>query len=169
MLAYKIENNKIVGLLEYQNEEQIKEIHDYIPTDKLIIRNLNGEFQFADDVDWELEKKIELQIVKQNKISEFKRLRDTEELSPITYGDYRWDFDEKAQMRINGAITVLGNDTITWTSADNEEIKNVTADDLRGVVGATALRSNALHIKYRDLKAKVEEATTVEEVEQIKW
>lgn len=87
----------------------------------------------------------------------------------ISYVSYRWDFDAKAQMRINGAITVLGENTITWTSADNEEIKSVTADDLRGVVGAAAIRSNALHIKYRELKAQVEQATTVEEVEVIAW
>lgn len=72
-------------------------------------------------------------------------------------------------MRINGAITALGENTITWTSADNKEIKSVTADDLKGVVGEAALRSNALHVKYRELKAKVEQAETQEDVEAIVW
>lgn len=112
---------------------------------------------------------IPLEEVKASKIAELKLARDTEELSPISYGGYSWDFDEKAQMRINGAITVLGDNTITWTSADNQEIKNVNVNDLKGVVGASAIRSNALHIKYRDLKARVESATSQAEVESIVW
>lgn len=106
---------------------------------------------------------------KAKKIQELKLARDTEELSPISFGGYLWDFDEKAQMRINGAITVLGTATVTWTSADNEEIRQVSANDLRGVVGAAALRSNELHVKYRDLKALVEKAASQAEVESIVW
>ena len=110
-----------------------------------------------------------LAMAKENKIAELKSTRDTEELSPISYGGYLWDFDEKAQMRINGAITVLGNNTITWTSANNEEIRSVTVSDLKGVVSACAVRSSSLHDKYRELRERVERATTVEEVMQIKW
>lgn len=112
---------------------------------------------------------IPLDEIKANKIAELKSARDTEELSPVSYGGYLWDFDEKAQMRINGAITVLGTATVTWTSADNEEIRQVSANDLRGVVGAAALRSNELHVKYRELKTSVESAATVEEVNAIAW
>lgn len=106
---------------------------------------------------------------KASKIIQLKTARDNEELSPVSYGGYLWDFDDKAQMRINGAITVLGNNTITWTSADNEEIKSVNVNDLKQVVGAAAIRSNALHIKYRELKAEVEQATTKAEVESVVW
>lgn len=106
---------------------------------------------------------------KASKIIQLKTARDNEELSPIEYGGFMWDFDDKAQMRINGAITVLGNNTITWTSADNEEIKSVNVNDLKQVVGAAAMRSNALHIKYRELKAEVERATTKAEVESVVW
>ena len=113
---------------------------------------------------------IPLEEVKATKIAELKLARDTEELSPISFGGYLWDFDEKAQMRINGAIVALGStNTVTWTSADNQEIKGVNADDLKGVVGASAIRSNTLHIKYRDLKALVESATSQAEVESIVW
>lgn len=112
---------------------------------------------------------IPLDTVKATKIAELKLARDTEELSPISYGGYLWDFDTYAQMRINGAITVLGTATVTWTSADNEEIRQVSANDLRGVVGAAALRSNELHVKYRELKTSVENAETVEDVNAIVW
>ena len=56
--------------------------------------------------------------------------------------------------------------TITWTTADNQDVK-VTADDLRCVIAAVAQRSNALHVAYRAAKDKVGQATTVAEVEAI--
>lgn len=111
-----------------------------------------------------------LEDVKANKIAQLKTARDNEEQSPILYNQYYWDFDDKAIQRINGAIIALSNGgTITWTSAENEEINEVTADDLRGVISASAVRSNALHIKYRQLREQVEQATTLEEVEKIVW
>ena len=41
--------------------------------------------------------------------------------------------------------------------------------DLRGVIAAAAVRSNSLHIKYNELKQRVNAAQTVEEVEAIHW
>lgn len=104
-------------------------------------------------------------------IARLKKARDEEELSPIEFGGYRWDFDDKAQQRISGAITVLEatDASFTWTSADNEEIPNVTADILKQVVAAAAARSNGLHVKYRVLKAAVEDARTKAEMDEIKW
>lgn len=56
--------------------------------------------------------------------------------------------------------------SIDWTTADNADVK-VTANDLRAVVASVARRSNTLHIAYREAKDKVEQATTVAEVEAI--
>ena len=58
--------------------------------------------------------------------------------------------------------------SIGWTCADNSVVV-VTADDLRGVIAAAAVRSNALHVIYRELKEAVQAATTNEEVESINW
>lgn len=108
--------------------------------------------------------------IKANKINELKTARDTEEISPVEYGGYRWDFDEKSIQRINGAIIALGeNDTITWTSADNTEIRGVNAEDLRNVIKASAIRSNMVHVKYRELRERVERCETVDEVNAIHW
>lgn len=113
---------------------------------------------------------IPLDEVKSSKIIELKFARDAEELSPIEYRGYMWDFDDKAQQRINGAIVALsGGGSVTWTSADNQEIANVNAQDLRGVVGAAALRSNVVHVKYRQLRERVEACETAEDVENIIW
>lgn len=108
--------------------------------------------------------------IKESKIAEFKQARDAEELSPVSYRGYMWDFDDKAQQRINGAIIALYNGgSLTWTSADNQEIHDVDANDLRGVVGAAAVRSNMVHVKYRELKLQVEACETAEQVEAIVW
>ena len=60
-----------------------------------------------------------------------------------------------------------GADTsIDWTTATNADVK-VTANDLRMVIAAVAVRSNALHTAYRKAKEQVEAATTKEEVENV--
>ena len=108
--------------------------------------------------------------LKQAKINELKTIRDTEEVKPIAYNGNLFDFDDKARDRINSAITALSitGQSIEWTTADNTNVL-VTADDLRGVIAAVALRSNALHVKYRELKEQILACTTKEELENISW
>lgn len=111
-----------------------------------------------------------LEVIKQRKITELKYQRDTAEVAPIAYNGHSFDYDDKARDRINAAIIALelqGEGTsIDWTTADNQDVK-VTADDLRCVIAAVAQRSNALHVAYRAAKDKVEQATTVAEVEAV--
>ena len=108
--------------------------------------------------------------VKAAKIADLKAERDSKEVEPITYNGNSYDYDDKARERINVAIIALdvqGADaSIDWTTADNADVK-VTANDLRAVVASVARRSNTLHIAYREAKDKVEQATTVAEVEAI--
>lgn len=113
-----------------------------------------------------------LEVIKQRKITELKYQRDKAEVEPIEYDGHSFDYDDKARERINAAIIALslqGEDaSIDWTTADNADVK-VTANDLRGVIAAVALRSNDLHIKYRELKEQVEACTTKEALEKIVW
>lgn len=106
------------------------------------------------------------------KIAELKARRDVAEVAPITYKGYFFDYDEKARDRINAAIIALelqgANADIAWTTADNQDV-SVTAADLRAIVAAVAVRSNALHIKYRSLKAQVQACSSAGDVEAIKW
>lgn len=108
--------------------------------------------------------------VKADKVQSLKTERDSKEVEPITYNGNSYDYDDKARERINAAIIALdvlgANASIIWTTADNVDIK-VTADDLRAVVASVARRSNTLHIAYREAKDKVEQATTVAEVEAV--
>ena len=86
--------------------------------------------------------------VKQRKIMELKRRRDTAEVEPVKYGGQG-----------EGA-------SIDWTTADNQDVK-VTANDLRCVIAAVAVRSNALHTAYRAAKEKVEAAQNKADIEKI--
>lgn len=110
--------------------------------------------------------------VRAHKIFELKAERDNKEVEPITYNGNSYDYDSKARERINAAIIALdqqGADAaIAWTTADDNDV-TVTAADLRAVIAAVAMRSNALHVKYRTLKHQVQECKTMEELEAIKW
>ena len=111
-----------------------------------------------------------LESVKEHKILTLKIQRDNLEVEPITYNGHIFDYDDKARDRINAAIIALSlqgdGATIDWTTADNQDVK-VTANDLRCVIAAVAVRSNALHKAYRAAKEKVEAAQNKEEVEAI--
>lgn len=108
--------------------------------------------------------------LKQGKINEFKNKRDSFEVEPIEYNGNLFDFDEKARDRINSAIISLDlmgeNATIEWTTADNTNV-TVTANDLKMIIAAVAVRSNKLHTAYRVSKEKVEAATTAADVETV--
>lgn len=108
--------------------------------------------------------------VKQRKILMLKRQRDTAEVEPIEYGGHSFDYDDKARDRINAAIIALSlqgeGASIDWTTADNQDVK-VTANDLRMVIAAVAVRSNALHVAYRKAKEQVESAQSKADIEKI--
>lgn len=161
-----------------------KEIAEFIKSGYVIVNqadfnrligNAGREYLVADDgsvypkpapTDAEL-----LASAKVAKIAELKAQRDTAEVEPINYQGYSFDYDSKARERINAAIIALevagASATLTWTTADNRDVK-VTASDLRGIIAQVALRSDNFHTAYRKAKAKVEAATTKEEVEAIR-
>lgn len=108
--------------------------------------------------------------VKTQKAAALKAERDALEVEPITYNSNRYDYDEKARDRINAAIIALdmagAEATLEWTTADNTNV-TVTANDLRAVIAAVAVRSNALHEAYRVAKEQIAAAETKEEIENI--
>lgn len=111
-----------------------------------------------------------IETLRARKIMELKYQRDDAEVEPIEYNGHNFDYDDKARDRINAAIIALElqgeGATIEWTTADNADVK-VTAQDLRRVIAVVAQRSNALHVAYRAAKDKVEQSTTVADVEAV--
>lgn len=108
--------------------------------------------------------------IRARKIFELKRQRDAAEVELVEYGGHLYDYDSKARDRIAAAIIALDvqgdGAKISWTTADNEDAV-VTAQDLRMIIAAVAVRSNALHTAYRAAKAQVEAASTAAEVEAV--
>ena len=111
-----------------------------------------------------------IETLRERKIMELKRQRDTAEVAPIAYNGHSFDYDDKARDRINAAIIALSlqgeGATVDWTTADNQDVK-VTTNDLRMVIAAVAVRSNALHTAYRAAKEKVEAAQNKADIEKI--
>ena len=108
--------------------------------------------------------------VKVIKKSVLKAERNQKEVLPIEYNGTGFDYDEKARDRINAAIIALdmagAEATLQWTTADNTNA-TVTAQDLRNIIAAVAMRSNTLHEQYRTAKEAVNAAETKEEVEAV--
>lgn len=108
--------------------------------------------------------------IKERKIKSLKMQRDEAEVEPIAYQGYSFDYDSKARERISAAIIALevagASATLTWTTADNMDVK-VTASDLRGIIAQVALRSDNLHTAYRKAKGKVEAAQSKAEIDKI--
>lgn len=104
------------------------------------------------------------------KIEYLKYRRNIEEISPVTINGATFDFDETAQMRFLLARDFMErhDTTIPWTTADNGSVV-ISPDDINAIIDAAAIRSNAVHIKYRSLYNKVQEATTQAELDEIEW
>ena len=112
-----------------------------------------------------------LEEVKNIKIAEFKTTRDTLEEAPIEYKGKLWDFDTKSRDRINAAATALevsGIETITWTAYDDSSLE-LTVADLKSIIATAAIRGDALHKKYRELRDAVNLAESIEEINMINW
>lgn len=111
-----------------------------------------------------------LESIKEHKILTLKIQRDNLEVEPIAYQGYSFDYDDKARDRISAAIIALElqgeGATIEWTTADNADTP-VTANDLKMIIAAVAVRSNKLHTAYRVAKEKVEAATTAVEADAV--
>ncbi len=110
--------------------------------------------------------------VKAAKIDELKGTRDMKEVEPVTTDKGVFDYDDKSRDRLAIARQALqdtgGTGTIVWTTADNQRVPLGVAD-FAAINGAAAQRSNDLHITYNDLKARVNAATTADEVKKIVW
>lgn len=111
-----------------------------------------------------------LEETKEMQINHLKAVRDNKEMEPVVYNGNRFDFDQKSYERITAAIYALDltGGSIGWTTADHETV-SVTANDLRGIIAAAAVRSNGLHVKYRQLKGAINAATDKDTVLATVW
>ena len=110
-----------------------------------------------------------LEYAKLRYIKAAKAYRDVQEVAAITYKGNDYDYDAKARERLGiarQALTDSNAESIEWTTADGTDV-TLTVADFAGINGTVALRSNTLHIDYRETKAKLLSAKSVGELEQI--
>lgn len=114
----------------------------------------------------------QLQEVKERKIEQLKQERNNREEAPVEYKEKLWDFDADSRARINAAASALelieDVQYLTWTSADDTSL-DLTAQDLRMIVAIAAIRGDALHKKYRELRDAVNAADNIEQIDYIIW
>ena len=106
-----------------------------------------------------------------------KAARTAAEQAPLPVGPLTFDADEASQQRIAGAVQMAqlaiasGQDvgwSITWTLADNTAA-TLTAAQMIGVGLALAARTSAIHAKGRDLRAQIDAAGSLDELNAITW
>ena len=156
-----------------KNENEIiawstsKNNDSYVWTDEEVVE-VGGKMYLASD---ERIAQAKVDEAKAKKISELKGIRDTKEVEPVQTDKGLFDYDSKSRDRLaiaRQALTDNGGGSIVWTTADNQRVEMGIAD-FAAINGAAAVRSNSLHIKYNELKERVNAAQTVEEVNSIQW
>lgn len=113
--------------------------------------------------------------IKDLKVAQLKQARDATEYGTFTYAGFVLDGDAAAQRRLAGlvsaakaAIAAGQTFTTTFILADNTTTE-FTAEDFIGIEMAKIWQVDAAFTRYRDLRARVEAATTVEELDAISW
>ena len=156
-----------------KNENEIiawstsKNNDSYIWTDEEIVE-VGGKMYLASD---ERIAQAKVDEAKLQKIAEFKSIRDTKEVEPVQTDKGVFDYDSKSRDRLSiarQALTDNGGGSIVWTTADNQRVE-MGIPDFAAINGAAAIRSNELHIKYNELKTRVNACDSVEDVEAIVW
>lgn len=119
-----------------------------------------------------VEHEISLSEVKASKRVYIEQQRDLSCFSSVNAIGYTWQTDSKSQTLLANALMLaqLGITPVppTWRTLDNIDV-SVTLDDLKAIVLATAIKTQAAYSQSWTLKAAVDAATTIEEVESIIW
>lgn len=116
-----------------------------------------------------------LEQVKEQHWELIKSKRASKEFSSFEYNGAFFDGDALSQQRIQGAvqlatIAVANNQpfSLDWTLADNSVI-NLDAQQTIGLGFALAAHVNNAHIQSRIIRARIDAATSIEEVESITY
>ena len=113
--------------------------------------------------------------LKSQKWHEVKQHRDSAENGGFTWGGSPFDSTPISQSRIQGAVQLatlakLTNQpfSIDWTLKDNST-RTLSSDDMIAVGQSLATHIDAQRVKARQLRERIEAATTPEQVDAILW
>ncbi|MCY1197860.1 hypothetical protein D9M72_92280 [compost metagenome] len=134
---------------------------------------ISSEGPFANGV--VLPEGTSIEVARERRWAEIKQDRDKKEASGFPYLGAVFDSDPRSVQRIVGAVlaaqaAVAAGETfeIEWTVADNSVLP-LDASDVMGMPVALAMYADQLHTISRGLRADIEAAATVEEVEAVNW
>ena len=111
---------------------------------------------------------------KAGKWDALKLQRGTREFSTFTWGGSTFDSDPQSQSRIQGGVllamqsTILDPFSVVWTLSDNTT-RTLNGADMIAVGKAMATLVMTTHAIGRSLRAQVEAATTIAQLESILW
>lgn len=93
-------------------------------------------------------------------------------LQPVSALGYTWQADTLSQTLLTSAILLaqIGAAPVppTWRTLDNIDV-SVSLDDLKTIAGAMAAQTQYAYSTSWNLKARVDAATTAEELASIVW
>lgn len=164
---------KIYAIVGQSQQTVVNDAVKYTPMPNEILMRTerpDGDYIAKDDGTWE-NSAATLDAQKAAKIADFKVLRDTAEIEDIEYNGVMYDYDDKSRERLaiaRQALEDAGGGSIVWTTADNQRVE-LTIVDFAGINAVAAMRSNQLHVKYNELKERVQAAQTQEELDAITW
>ena len=159
-------------------DEQTKLCEVGIGTDEEYYKSIGMELREVEQAyngNWYLKgyaPKQPLEELKSQQKEEINQARDSAEQGGFEYKGKMFDSDQVSCQRISIAAQAMANAsddaTITWTCQDNTTV-DLNKTQLAELVAALAAWSNTCHQRATELKAQIDAAQTVEEVEKITW
>lgn len=113
-----------------------------------------------------------LALTKSFKVSEIEAKRDAATNADVPALGTMWQADERSQKLLSSSITLAAAGLplpTVWRDSFNNDMPVATIADLLAIAGAMAAQTQEAYAKSWQLKAQVEAAATVAEVNAIIW
>jgi hypothetical protein len=179
--VYKYDENGryIEPVLIEANEDGTYTIPENCTDKPLPQPNWNPVFDFESD-DW-VEMTTEKELIVRFSPSKIEELNNKCEETilgrfsvELIDGMYEFGYDEKSQSRFNGVSSLFNGDLITeieWTAYLNSERQRIilNKDSFNKVAVAALMHCNDNIVKFNELLVRVNNAQTLDELNEIKW
>lgn len=161
------------------SQNQIWAYEDYVPQEEIkegLTPITNEEFERLTTPPPPSEEEL-LELAKQEKLAEIRVKRDSLLEGSIEYKGHIFQTREKDKLNINGAVTNLmldiqsGQNSISeiiWIDIHDERV-SFTPNDFLIFASSVAYQTQEITFKANTLKASIETAKSVEEVQKIIW
>ena len=160
------------------SQNQIWAYEDYVPQEEIkegLTPITNEEFERLTTPPPPSAEEL-LELAKQEKLAQIRAKRDSLLEGSIEYKGHIFQTREKDKLNINGAVTNLILDIqstksiseIIWIDIHDERV-SFTPNDFLIFASSVAYQTQEITFKANTLKASIEAAKSVEEVEKIVW